>query len=132
MAKESGLGFTAFSVDDSAGVVKTIVNDIRSAEFGTPIAVQDITGLDKSAIERLHLLADFTTAMTGVFNDATSQAHDTFTPLSNARTVTITHSGNTLANECLLTDYGLTRGEDGSLMWSVPAVLQSGTVPVWT
>lgn len=132
MAKESGLGFTAFSVDDSAGSVKTIVNDVRSAEFSTPIAVQDITGLDKSAIERLHLLADFTATPTGVFNDASNQAHDTFTPLSNARTVTITHSGNTLANECLLTDYSLSRGEDGALTWSVPMVLQSGTVPTWT
>lgn len=132
MAKEAGLGWTTFSVDDSGGTPKTILNDIRSAEFATPRAVQDITGLDKSAIERLHLLADFSTTMNGVFNDATSQSHDTFTPITGLRTITIAHSGNTLANECLLTDYSLNRAEDGSLTWSVPAVLADGTVPVWT
>lgn len=131
MAKESGLGWSAVSVDDSGGNVKTIVNDVRSCEFGTPRAVQDITGMDKSAIERLHLLADFSATLNGVFNDATDASHDTFTPITGTRTITLTHSGQTLANECLLTDYALNRAEDGSLTWTVPAVLQSGTVPTW-
>lgn len=132
MAKESGLGWSAVSVDDSGGTPKTLVNDVRSCEFSTPRAVQDITGMDKSAIERLHLLADFSATLTGVFNDAADASHDTFTPITGTRTLTLTHSGNTLAPEVLLTDYALNRAEDGSLTWTVPAVLQSGTVPTWT
>lgn len=132
MAKENGLGWTTFSVDNSAGALKAIVNDITNASWQMPRAVQDVTGLDKSAIERLHLLADFSCDMEGVFNDATDQAHDVFKSLANARTLTIVVSGQTLTNEVLLTDYALTRGDDGSLTWKVPAVLQSGTVPAWT
>lgn len=134
MAKESGLGWTTFSVDDSGGTARAIKNDITSFPFSTPRAVQDITGVDKSAIERLLLLADFSTTPTGVFNDATNQAHDVFKTVpstSVARTVTLTVSGQTLANECLFTDYALTRAASGELTWSAPGVLADGTVPTW-
>lgn len=132
MAKENGLGWTTFSVDNSAGVLKAIVNDITNASWQMPRAVQDVTGLDKSAMERLHLLADFSCDMEGVFNDATDFSHDVFKTLANARTLTIVVSGNTLTNEVLLTDYPLTRADSGELTFKVPAVLQSGTVPAWT
>ncbi len=132
MAKENGLGWTTFSVDNSAGVLKAIVNDITNASWQMSRAVQDVTGLDRSAIERLHLLADFSVDMEGVFNDATDFSHDVFKSLANTRTITIVVSGQTLTNECLLTDYPITRADDGSLTWKVPAVLQSGTVPAWT
>lgn len=132
MAKENGLGWTTFSVDNSAGALKAIVNDITNASWQMPRAVQDVTGLDKSAIERLHLLADFSCDMEGVFNDATDQAHDVFKSLANTRTQTIVVSGQTLTNEVLLTDYAITRTDAGELTWKVPSVLQSGTVPAWT
>jgi hypothetical protein len=132
VAKESGLGFTTFSVDNSAGTLKAIVADITNASWQTPRAVQDITGMDKSAIERLHLLADFSVDMSGVYNDATDFSHDVFKILSGTRTNTIVVSGQTLTNEILLTDYKLTRADDGSLTWQVPGVLQSGTVPTWS
>lgn len=131
MSKESGLGWTTASIDNSAGVVKTLVNGFTSIEVATPIAVQEVTGLNSSAIERIHLLADASATFNGVFDDASDSTHDTFTPLSNARTVTLTHSGNTLAMEMLLTDYPLSRGDDGSLTFAVPAVLANGTVPAW-
>jgi hypothetical protein len=132
MAKENGLGWTTFSVDNSAGALKAIVNDITNADWAMPRAVQDVTGLDKSAIERLHLLSDFSVTMEGVFNDATDFSHDVFKSLSNARTCTIVVSGQTLSNEILLTDYPLSRSDSGELTWKVPGVLQSGTVPAWT
>lgn len=131
MAKEAGTGWTTFSVDDSGGTLRAIVNDITNAAWQMPRAVQDVTGLDKTAIERLHLLADFSVAMEGVFNDASALSHDVFKSLANARTCTIVVSGQTLTNEILLTDYPLTRGDDGSLTWKVPGVLQSGTLPAW-
>lgn len=93
-----------------------------------------MTGLDKSAIERLLLLADFQQTVNGVFNDATNLSHDVFKTVpstSVARTVTNVISGQTLAGELFLTDYALTRAAGGEFTWSVPAVLSGGAVPTW-
>lgn len=135
MAKENGLGWTTLGVDTSGGVLKDIRNDITNIDFAMPRAVQDITGIDKSAMERLLLLADFSINMEGVFNDATDMSHEVFKTIptsSAARTVSLGVSGQTLSNECLLTDYPLTRADSGELTWKVPGVLQSGTAPAWS
>ncbi len=135
MPKESGLGWTTLSVDDSASAVKTILNDVTDFSFATPRGVQDVTGVDKSAMERLLLLADFSITLNVVFNDASDQEHDVFKTVpstSVARTVTMVVSSQTLANEVLFTDYPLSRGADGSLTASVPGVLTGGTVPTWS
>ncbi|CAL9352021.1 hypothetical protein SUDANB1_00479 [Streptomyces sp. enrichment culture] len=134
MAKESGLGWTTCSVDDASGTARAIKNDITNLQFATPRGVQDVTGIDKSAYERLLLLADFSITLNGVFNDAANQAHDVFKTVpstSVARTVSLTVSGQSLNNECLFTDYPLTRGDDGALTFAVPGVLSDGTVPTW-
>ena len=134
MAKESGLAITTLSVDDSAGVARDIRNDILSFEFATPRAEQDITGLDKSAKERLLLLADFSITCNGVFNDAANLSHAVFRTVpssSVARTVSINISGQTLPNEVLFTDYSLSRPVSGELTWSAPGGLSDGTVPTW-
>lgn len=135
MAKEPGLGWTTCSVDDSAGAVKAIKNDVTNLQFATPRGVQDVTGIDKSAMERLLLLADFSITLNGVFNDAADFSHAVFKTVpstSVARTTTLTISGQTLAPEVLYTDYALTRAQDGSLVWTTPGVLSDGTVPTWS
>lgn len=135
MAKETGLGWTTLSVDSSAGVANDIRNDVTNFEFATPRAVQETTGIDKSAIERLLLLADFSITLNGVFNDAATFSHATFKDVSStsvARTVSIVVSGQTLNNECYFTDYQLTRADSGELTWSAPGVLADGTVPTWS
>lgn len=135
MAKESGLGWTTLSVDDSAGSPQDIRNDITNLEFATPRETQEVTGIDKSAMERLLLLADFSITLNGVFNDAANLSHAVFKTVpstSVARTVSIGVSGQTLANECLFTDYPLTRSDSGELTWAVPGVLSDGTVPTWS
>lgn len=122
------------AVDDSAGVARTISNDITDLSISTPRGEQDITGLDKSAHERLQLLADFTVGLNGVFNDAANMSHDVFKTVpstSVARTVTIAISGQTLAGELLFSDYNLTRGAGGEFTFSAPGSLSSGTVPTW-
>lgn len=134
MAKEAGLGWTALSVDDSAGAVKDIRDDITNFNFATPRGVQDVTGIDKSAMERLLLLADFSITLNGVFDDAVDKAHDvlkTVPSTSVARTTTITVSGQTLANEVLYSDYALSRAANGALTWTAPGVLADGAVPTW-
>jgi hypothetical protein len=135
MAKASGLGWSTCSVDNAAGTAKDIKNDITDLQFATPRAVQDITGIDKSAMERLLLLADFSITLKGVFNAATDKSHDVFktvTSTSVARTTSLTVNGASLNNEVLYTDYPLSRSASGELTFSVPGVLADGTVPVWT
>ena len=134
MAKESGLGWTTCSVDTSAGTAKAIKNDVVSMDFATPRGVQDVTGIDKSAYERLLLLADFSITLNLVHNDATDQEYDVFKTVpstSVARTVTLVVSGNTLANEVLFTDYAWNRAASGELTKTAPGVLADGTVPTW-
>lgn len=135
MAKETGMGWTTLSVDDSAGSPVAIKNDVTNFQFATPRGVQDTTGVDKSAMERLLLLADFSITLNGVFNDDAAGAHPVFKTVpstSVARTTTLVVSGQTLAPEVLYTDYSLTRAQDGSLVWTAPGVLSNGTVPTWS
>lgn len=129
MAKESGLGITTLTVGGN-----DIKNDVRSFDIATPREVQDVTGVDKSAIERLFLLADGSVDLSGVFNDAASKSHLTFRGVSTASAavaVAFSISGQTLTMNMLQTDYKLSRGDDGSLTWSVPLVLADGTPPAW-
>lgn len=135
MAKESGLGWTTLSVDDSAGTPRDLRNPVTNFNFATPRGVQDVTGVDKSAMERLLLLADFSITLNGVFDDGANLAHavlKTVPSTSVVRTVSLSVSGQTLAAECLFTDYGLTRSQAGELTWTAPGVLADGTVPTWS
>jgi len=133
MAKETGLGMSV-AVDDSGGSARTISNDITNMDWATPRDEQDITGLDKSAHERILTLADFSTTLSGVFNDASNMSHDVFKTVpssSVARTVTIGISGQTLACEAFFSDYALSRSSSGELTWSAPGALSGGAVPTW-
>jgi hypothetical protein len=133
MAKESGLGMTV-AIDDSGGSARTISNDLTSIDFATPREESDITGLDKSARERLLLLADFTVSPSGIFNDASNMSHAVFSTVpstSVARTTTLTISGQVLAGELFFTDYALSRSSSGELTWSAPGALAGGAVPTW-
>jgi hypothetical protein len=139
MAKTSGLG-SVVAVDDSSGTPQTISNDVTNYDISTPRAVQDVTGVDKSAIERILLLADFSVTLNGVANFAANMSHavlSTVPSTSVNRTTTISPIGTTtgnpkLANETLYTDYKLTRASSGELTWQAPGVLADGTVPTWT
>lgn len=134
MAKQSGLGWTTAAVDNSAGSAQNLRNDFTNLTFATPRAVQDVTGLDKSAYERLLLLADLTGTFNGVFDIASNMSHDVFKTISSTsvqRTVTNTISGVTLAAECVLTDYPLTRAAGGEFTFAVPFSLADGTTPTW-
>lgn len=139
MAKTSGLGGVII-VQDALGTVRTITNDVTNYQFATPRGVQDTTGVDKSAHERLLLLADYSVTLNGVFNSGTANmSHDVFktiTSTSVARTVEIdpigTASGNPqLKTTCILTDYAVTRNNTGELTWQVPGANSDGSVPTW-
>lgn len=137
MAKASGIGWTTLSVDDSAGTLTDIKNDVTNLAFSTPRGVQDVTGVDKSAMERLLLLADMSLTLNGVFNATGSHLiFRTVPSTSVAREFTLTVNAVTLGTTgtptLLFTDYSLTRAQDGSLTWTAPGVLANGVVPTWS
>ena len=136
MAKQSGLG-DYLAVDDSGGTVRDISNDVTSYSIGNPQAMYDVTGLNKSAMERLIGLNDLTVSINGYFNSTSNKSHDVFKTRTGTRTVTLAVGGNSASNpkleaEMLVNEYNLDRGDDGGLTWTASLSLQSGTVPAWT
>jgi hypothetical protein len=135
MTKQSGLAWTTLSVDDSGGVARDIRNDVHEFDFSTPRAVQDTTGVDKSAMERLLLLSDFQINLSGTFNASTAnQSHDVLKTISSTdvvRTVSLGIASKTLANECVFTDYALTRAAGGEFTWKTTGSLADGALPTW-
>lgn len=134
MSKISGLGWPTFSVDDSGGTPRDIRNDTTNLQFATPRGVQDTTGLDKSANERLLLLADFSITANGVFNPTANASHSVYRTVPSTsveRTTALALASQTLSVEVLYTDYQLNRAADGSFVWTVPGVLANGAVPTW-
>ena len=134
MPKKGGLGAT-ISVDDSGGTLRNISTGVTNFAVSTPRGVQDVTGVDKSAMERLLLLADFSFTPSGVFDDtATVGSHIVFRTVPSTsvlRTTTVLVNGVTLTGELLYSDYSITRAQDGSLTWTAPGVLADGAVPTW-
>lgn len=132
MAKESGLGWTTCSVDNASSSLQDVKNDITNLEFATPYNVQEITGIDKSAMERLLLLADFSGTLNAVFNPSANRIHAVMSgDLRVIRTLSLVISTKTLSNEVLFTDYALTRAASGEFTSSHPFVLADGTTPTW-
>ncbi len=136
MAKQSGMG-DYFAVDDSSGSLRTISNDVTSIGVNVGQALIAITGLDKSAVERLIGLADGSFSVSGVFNPTSNMSHDVFKTRTGTRTVDYKIGGNTSGNpyltmECLVDSYVLARGSDGSLTFTAGLQLQSGTSPAWS
>lgn len=134
MAKVTGVAMTTLSVDDSAGSLTDIRNDVTDWDIATPRGTQDVTGVDKSAIERLLLLADGTVNLNGGGFNA-SGAHTVFKTMSSTtvvRTVSFGFAGITLSMEMICTEYTITRGSDGGITWKATLVLANGTAPTWS
>lgn len=125
MAKVSGLP-TSVTI---AG--NDISNDIGSFSVNTPYGTQDVTGVDKSAMEKIMLRADCTGSLKVFFNTAALRAHATLkTP--GSKTFVIGYPGATLTFTAVTTDYAVAMGDDGSLEATVPWELSSGTAAAWT
>ena len=136
MAKESGLGWTSYSIDSSDTTPRDIVNDIVASDWDHPRETIDSTGLDKSSHERLIGLGDFTVNITAKFNDAANpSSFGVFNNIASTdvtRTVVPVISGQTLTNECFLTSAALARATDGDFQFSLVGVLNNGTDATWS
>jgi hypothetical protein len=134
-------------VGDSSNASQDIRNDVTNFTFAMPRGVQDVTGIDKSAIERLLLLADFSMTLNCVFNStATTSMHAVFKTVPSTsvlRMLALTVTGSVAANlnlgtagagngAILFTDYQLTRTQAGEFTASIPGVLANGSVPTWS
>jgi hypothetical protein len=125
LAKVSGLP-TSVTV---AG--NNISNDVLSFNIDTPYGTQDITGVDKSAMERLTLRSDITGTLVCAFNTSATRSHATLkTP--GSKTFVIGYPGATATFTAVTTDYQVAMGADGSLQVSAPFQVSDGTVLAWT
>ena len=110
-----------------------IRNDVTNLAFATPRGVQDVTGIDKSAHERLLLLADFSITLNGVFNPSVSHAVFATVPSTSVTRLTqIVVAGKSIQANCLYSDYQLTRSNAGELTWQAPGALSDGSTPTWS
>lgn len=132
--KVTGLGSTV-TIDDSGGTGRDISNDVTNYDLSTPRGVAEITGVDKSAMERQLLLADYSISLNGIVNTDANKSHDVFKTVpssSTTRTVVTVQGGATLTAECIFSTYDVTRDADGKLPWKAEGALANGTAPAWS
>lgn len=126
MGKMTGLGSNfyvgAFDLSNDAAALQR-VSDSRG--------VLPVTGIDKSAYERLHGQKDGELAFTTWFNDAAGQEHAALSPLPRtdiaamyvAGTPAIgSHAASMIAKQV---SYNPTRSQEGALQFSVQALANS-------
>lgn len=105
-----------------------ISNDIASVDrIGSSRATHDVTGIDKSAHERVHALRDGGIDFTTHFNIDALRQHVALKGIpSTDRIVTYAHRptiGAPAASQVSKqTDYAPTRADDGKMSFNVPAV----------
>ena len=109
-----------------------ISNDILSLSFDTPYGSQEITGLDKSAVERLLLRADASGSFTFAFNVDANRSHATLKTPGIKTFVILFAAVATATFSALTSNYSLQVAEDGSIVGSCNWALSSGTAVAWT
>lgn len=140
MAKRAGIP-SRIRVDDSAGTLVDISGDVHSVSLKTPRGVHEVTGLNKSAVERLFLLKDAEISISGTFNP--TGAHQVFKDFDTiatgqvGRTVEYAPAGTASGDpvitfEALFESYDIERGDDGKLTWTATGRLADGTAPSWS
>lgn len=122
MSKQGGMGDNFYVAGyDLSGDTASLT------EIAGGPAVQAVTGIDKSAMERIGLLRDGRMSFTSYFNPAANQAHDRLSTLPTTDVIMSYFRGTVLGSEaaCLnakQVNYDPTRNADGSLTFAVAAV----------
>lgn len=109
-----------------------ISNDVGSLSFNTPYGVQEVTGLDKSAVERLLLRADCSGTLNFFFNVDANRSHATLKTPGSKSVVILFGGAATATFNAIFSDYSLNVGEDGAITGTAPWALDSGTAVAWT
>ena len=133
MSKTSGLGAQVLVASND------ISDDVTEFSIATPRALWDVTGVSKSAHERLAVLADASVSLKGAFDNGASLAHKTLSGVTSASSPlavqiapTATSGGAPyLAMNMLFSGYTVARSASGELTFDAPAELADGTIPAW-
>ena len=135
MAKISGIPVT-LTLQDSGAVARDLSNDIADINLDLPVALQDVTGLDKSAHERLALLADTKLTGNGFHNNSANRIHPVLsTGQTTPRQAVITYpggAGSVMTFTGLIDSYQVKRSNAGALTNSFTLTLSNGTVGAWS
>jgi hypothetical protein len=137
VAKTSGLG-AAIVIADDTDTNQTISDDVTEFSLSTPRAVQDITGVDVYAHQRLLLLADATVSLKLIMNNAADMGHMVLSTMSSTsvlRSVQVTPTASTkpyLGFNGYVSTYDVARSATGELTTSAEVVLGDGNTPTWT
>jgi hypothetical protein len=121
MSKQSGLGDNLYVAGyDVSGDISSL-----GAIGGGPAAM-DVTGIDKSAFERIGGLRDGRLEWVSWFNPATDRAHDRFSALPTSDVLVTYCRGTSLGSPAASMigkqiDYSGTRADDGALSFAVQA-----------
>jgi hypothetical protein len=120
MAKQSGLGDQLWVAGYDLG------DDIGSGSLGGGPAALEVTGITKSAFERIGGRRDGRFELSVFFNDATDRAHERLSALPTADVLLAYLRGTTLGNPaaCLnakQVNYDPKRAQDGALLVDVEA-----------
>jgi hypothetical protein len=131
MSKRSGLGnrlyVGGYDISGNVGALSTLA---------TPRGEQNVTGIDKSANERIQLTVDAELSFDTFFNDATDALHDVLSTLPTTDRqcvffVSTTRGEPSFAFNAKQMNYDWNRAAEGSLTGSTQMLQADGNVPVW-
>lgn len=130
MAKQSGLA-QGFLIGGFS-----IPGDVQSVNARGGPAALDVTGIDKSAFERIGGMYDAGIDIVTFFNDATGRSFLALNDLPTTDTHVMYFDASALDAEayclvCKQVNYDGTRGQDGSLTFAVNTVASAGTGGEW-
>jgi hypothetical protein len=122
VAKQSGLGMNCYISGYQISNDTTALGTIRGGH-----AVIDVTGIDKSAYERIGGLRDGEISFTTAFNVAAGQEHPALSTLPTTDAHVMVTVGTAIGSEaaCCVAkqvNYDPTRGQDGQLTFAVQAL----------
>lgn len=131
MGKSSGIGDRLYvhGVDLSG--------DVGAVQrLSSPLAHLEVTGLDKSALERIKGLMDGVIGFNAFFNPATGQAHPTLRAITSTDVLASYFHGQVVGNPAAFllakrVNYDGTRGADGSLAFTAEALAGAGSPLLW-
>lgn len=132
MAKFAGLSVVV-SIDNTGGTPVDVSNSISNISMKGSIGEQVVTGLDKSAEERLQLIEDGEYTISGRGYPPSAHRAVLWENLRTTRTLTIDLPDSaTCTAEVFFFGLNIGRGDDASATWDLTMKLNNGTAPAWS
>ena len=133
MAKQTGIPATV-TIADSGGTDRTFSGDVTDFAIGQNRQQIDVTGVDKSFMERLPGLGDYSVTLSGVFNPTANFSHSVFSSMGTAlRAFTlVVGTQGTAVGTAALESYNVTRAQGGALTWQASLNCANGTGVTWS